>query len=140
MQMIEVIEEKKGWDTFISRFGEDNFSVKNDYMLRGQVACSIWVLLTEGKIDLIEGLDQIKSDKNVVFVLDRFKTGDVVYSEMSGTEKQVFARIYLVAETIMEVNKKISEFRKLLKVIDSNGKNMIFEWLKPFEPRDYTNS
>ncbi len=138
--MIEVIEEKKGWDTFISRFGEDNFSVKNDYMLRGQVACSIWVLLTEGKIDLIEGLDQIKSDKNVVFVLDRFKTGDVVYSEMSGTEKQVFARIYLVAETIMEVNKKISEFRKLLKVIDSNGKNMIFEWLKPFEPRDYTNS
>ena len=59
---------------------------------------------------------------------------------MLGTEKQVFARIYLVAETIMEVNKKISEFRNLLKVIDSNGKNMILEWLKPFDPKVYINS
>jgi len=125
---------------FTGVFGEEDFSMKNDYMFKGKMACTIWVLLTEGKINLIEGLDQIKSDKNVIFVLDRFKTGDVVHSEMLGTEKQVFARIYLVAETILEVNKKISEFRNLLKVIDSNGENMILEWLKPFDSKVYINS
>jgi biotin carboxylase len=122
---------------FTGVFGEDDFSMKNDYMFRGKMACTIWVLLTEGKIGLIEGLNQIKSDKNVIFVLDRFKTGDVVDSEMLGTEKQVFARIYVVTDTILEINNKINEFRNLLKVVDFNGENMILEWLKPFNEDDY---
>ena len=95
-------------------FGEDDFLEKNDYMFRGKKACTIWVLLTDGKIGNIEGLDQIKSDENVIFVLDRFKTRDVVTSKMLGTEKQVFARIYVVADTILEINNKINEFRNLL--------------------------
>ncbi len=118
-------------------FGEDDFSIKNDYMFKGKKACTIWVLLTDGKIDSIEGLDQIKSDENVIFVLDRFKTGDVVTPQMLGTEKQVFARIYVVADTILGVNNKINEFTNLLKVIDNNGENMILEWLKPFNENDY---
>ena len=72
-----------------------------------------------------------------MLVLERFKTGDLVHCEMLGTEKQVFARIYVVDDTILEVNNKINEFRNLLKVIDSNGENMILEWLKPFIEDDY---
>jgi len=122
---------------FTGVFGEEDFSMKNDYMFKGKIACTIWVLLTEGKINLIEGLDQIKSDKNVVFVLDRLKTGDVVHPEMLGTEKQVFARIYVVAESINEINNKLNKFKDLLKILDIEGDNMILDWLEPFNSKNY---
>ncbi|MDP5082358.1 MAG: carbamoyl-phosphate-synthetase, partial [Winogradskyella sp.] len=119
-------------------FGEDDFLEKNDPLFKGKKACTIWVLLKAGKIDVIEGLDEIKSDENVIFVLDRFKTGDSVQPEMLGTEKQVFARIYLVADTISDINGKINEFRNLLKIVDSSGENMILEWLEPFKESWYS--
>ena len=118
-------------------FGADDFALKNDYKFKGKKACTIWVLLKAGKIDVVEGLDEIKSDENVIFVLDRFKTGDMVHTEMLGTEKQVFARIYLVSDTIIGINEKISEFRTLLKIADSNGQDMILEWLEPFNENNY---
>ena len=118
-------------------FGDDDFAIKNDFRFKGKTACTIWVLLKEGTIDSIEGLEQIQTDENVIFVLDRFKTGDVVDAEMLGTEKQVFARIYLVADTITDINKKIVEFRNLLKITDSKGQDMILQWMEPFEEADY---
>ncbi|MFD2917900.1 ATP-grasp domain-containing protein [Psychroserpens luteus] len=118
-------------------FGDDDFAIKNDFRFKGKTACTIWVLLKEGTIDSIEGLEQIQTDENVIFVLDRFKTGDVVDAEMLGTEKQVFARIYLVADTITDINKKIVEFRNLLKITDSKEQDMILQWMEPFEEADY---
>nr|WP_321225709.1 carbamoyl-phosphate-synthetase [uncultured Psychroserpens sp.] len=118
-------------------FGDDDFAIKNDFRFKGKTACTIWVLLKEGTINSIEGLEQIQTDENVIFVLDRFKTGDVVDAEMLGTEKQVFARIYLVADTITDINKKIVEFRNLLKITDSKGQDMILQWMEPFEEADY---
>lgn len=122
---------------FTGVFGDDDFPKKNDYKLKGKVACTIWVLLTDGKIDSIKGLDAIKTDEKVIFVLERFKKGDVVKKDFLGTEKQVFARIYLVANSIVEINSKIIEFRDLLNITDANGENMILEWLKPFDEDDY---
>ncbi|MDH3698776.1 MAG: carbamoyl-phosphate-synthetase [Flavobacteriaceae bacterium] len=121
---------------FTGVFGEDDFHEKNDYTFKGKIACTIWVLLTDGKIDSIQGLNEIKADENVIFVLERFKKGDVINEDWLGTEKQVFARIYLVASSIAEVNSKINEFKNLLKISDTDGENMILEWLKPFN-EDY---
>ena len=39
---------------------------------------------------------------------------------MLGTEKQVFARIYVVADSIVEINEKIDDFRNKLKIVDTN--------------------
>ena len=122
---------------FTGVFGDGSFSEKNDYKLKGKVACTIWVLLKEGKIDSIQGLNKIKTDENVVFVLQRFKKGDIVKKDFLGTEKQVFARIYLVANSIREINSKIVAFKNLLKLTSSTGENMILEWLKPFNEEDY---
>lgn len=118
-------------------FGEKDFPVKNDYMFKGKIACTIWVLLTEGMIDSIEGLDKIKADKNVVFILDRFKTGDTVNKDWLGTERQVFARIYIVTDTILEMNNKITELKNILKIRDNQGNNMILTWLEPFDSKKY---
>ena len=123
---------------FTGILGEDDFSDKNDHTFGGKIACTIWVLLTDGQIDSIQGLDEIKADENVVFVLERFKLGDTIHKDWLGTEKQVFARIYLVEDSIVEVNSKIEKFRNLLKIEDTKGENMILEWLKPFNEADYS--
>ncbi|GMN08309.1 hypothetical protein MTsPCn5_36980 [Croceitalea sp. MTPC5] len=123
---------------FTGVMGEDDFARKNDYKFKGKIACTIWVLLTDGEIGSIEGLDEVKNDPNTIFVLERFKERDTVQKEWLGTERQVYSRIYVVAETIEEINSKISTFKEVLKINDINGENMILEWLKPFRASDYS--
>jgi biotin carboxylase len=118
-------------------FGDEDFEEKNDYTFGGKKACTVWVLLKDGTIDSIEGLDEIKADDEIHFVLERFKKGDTVAPVMLGTERQVYARIYLVTDSIAEVNKKIKKIESLLKVKDTNGNDMILEWLKPFNEDEY---
>ncbi|GAB4508849.1 MAG: ATP-grasp domain-containing protein [Allomuricauda sp.] len=118
-------------------FGEDDFSEKNDYMMRGKAACSIWILLKAGKIDSIEGLDKVKSHENVNFVVERFKEGDTVKEEWIGTERQVLYRIYTSADSIYGVNQTIEDIKNTLKITDSNGDDMVIEWLKPWNTEDY---
>jgi len=43
----------------------------------------------------------------------------------------VLARIYLVGETGAQLAEKVAAFRKKIAVIDSNGDDMILDWLDP---------
>ncbi|MCL6275532.1 carbamoyl-phosphate-synthetase [Muricauda sp. 2012CJ35-5] len=122
---------------FTGVLGDDDFHLKNDYLFKGKNACTIWVLLTGGTIGSIEGIDIIKENENVVFALERFNLGDEVKQEWLGTERQVYSRIYVVADNIIDINKKIKEFEDILKIKDTNGDNMILEWLNPFNENDY---
>lgn len=118
---------------FTGIFGDDDFSKKNDFLFKGKVACTLWVLLTAGEIGAVQGLQEIKTDPNVVFVMQRFKKGDTVYQEWLGTEKQVFARIYVVTDSMLDMNTKITEFKRTLKILDAEENNMILTWLEPFD-------
>ncbi|MEM7487126.1 MAG: carbamoyl-phosphate-synthetase [Bacteroidota bacterium] len=118
-------------------FGNSDFSKKNDYMMGGHSACSVWVLLNSGKIESIEGLTEMKSHKNVNFVVERFKEGDIVKDEWVGTERQVLFRIYTAADSIFGINETIEDIKNTLKVTDSNGDDMVIEWLKPWKTDDY---
>ncbi|SKB46583.1 ATP-grasp domain-containing protein [Maribacter arcticus] len=122
---------------FTGVLGDDDFPEKNDYMFKGKKACTIWVLLKEGTINSIKGISEIKADKNVIFVLDRFKEGDVVKKEWLGTERQVFSRIYVVADSIEELNSKMSEFKNKLVITDNSGKNMILTWPETIISENY---
>ncbi len=123
---------------FTGVFGDNDLPEKNDYRFKGKIGCTIWVLLKAGTIDSIQGLKEIKADETVVFIMQRFKTGDTIEEEWLGTEKQVFARIYVVGSSIQEINKKIREFENLLGIVDTNGENMILDWLEPFNEDDYS--
>lgn len=118
-------------------FGEDDFSERNDYMMKGQAACSIWVLLKSGKIESVEGLEEMKAHKNVHFVVERFKQGDTVDEAFLGTERQVLYRIYTAGDSIFEINQTIEDIKSMLKVKDPNGEDMVIEWLKPWNTDDY---
>lgn len=122
---------------FTGLFGADDFEDKNDFLFKGKRACTIWVLLKAGKIDSIEGLDAIKGDRNVVFVMQRFDRGDTVREEWVGTERQVFARIYVIADSLAEINSKVVEFRDRLGIFDAKGNSLILSWLDPFDEKDY---
>ncbi|MCT4629964.1 carbamoyl-phosphate-synthetase [Winogradskyella sp.] len=120
-------------------FGEDNFAEQNDYMLRGKKACSIWVLLKDGKIDSIKGLDKIKSHKNVIFVVERFKEGDEVLPAMVGTERQVLYRIYTVSDSVAETNQTILDIQNILDVRNDKGEDMVLEWTDLWNTDDYNH-
>lgn len=122
---------------FTGVLGEDDFPEKNDPMFKGKIASTIWVLLKEGKIESIQGLNKIKINNDVIFVLERFKRGDIVKKEWLGTEKQIFARIYVVTDSVLELNNTITEFENHLKIIDDRGNNMILTWLEHFDATKY---
>ena len=122
------------------KLGEDDFHEQNDYMMGGKVACSIWVLLKSGEIHSIEGLDKMKSHKNVHFVVERFKVGDTVKEEWVGTERQVLYRIYTAGESIFEINQTIEDIKSTLTITDAKGDDMVIEWLKPWNTNDYSSN
>jgi 3-dehydroquinate dehydratase len=111
--------------------GVDNFNDANDCLFKNGYAATIWILLKSGTIGSVKGLDLIKTNKHVSFVLERFKENDVVESNMIGTERQVFARIYLQCKHFEELKEKISEFQQKLEIKDSKGENMILDWISP---------
>lgn len=111
--------------------GIDDLEIRNDFMFRGKRSCTLWVLLRSGIIASISGLDAIRRDSNVIFVLQRLKVGDHVTPEMVGTERQVLARIYLVSDFAEQLAEKVERFRKELGVLDAKGNDMIVDWLDP---------
>jgi len=105
----------------------DNISAYNDYLLKGKTACTLWVLLRAGTIKSIIGLDSVRQDKSVVHIVQRFNEGDEVLPSMVGNEKQVLARIYIVADNYDKMIGKIDEIKSRLSVIDEHGNSMIID-------------
>jgi biotin carboxylase len=111
--------------------GVDDFETRNDFLFRGKRACTLWILLKGGVIARIRGLDAVREDPCVVFVLQRFSEGDRVAPEMVGTERQVLARIYMVSDSEHELAEKVRHFRLGVSVTDAEDNDMIVDWLDP---------
>ena len=110
--------------------GDEDLSVMNDSNFKGKAAGSLWILLKQGTITKIMGMDDIKKDSAVVQIVQRLKEGDDVTNSMIGNEKQVLARIYVVCDTKEQYRAKIREIQSKLKVFDENGKDLL---LSPFD-------
>jgi biotin carboxylase len=108
-------------------FGPD-FQNFNDFRFKNQYATTVWVLLKTGKVGSIGGMEALRSHPNVIHVLQRFQSGDSVTSDMVGTERQVFARIYTVARTSAESAELLKLINRTLSVHDELGKNMVLDW------------
>jgi glycosyltransferase involved in cell wall biosynthesis/biotin carboxylase len=105
-----------------------DFQGVNDFRFKNQYATTVWVLLKVGKVGAISGLEAICSHPNVIEVLQRFQIGDSVTSDMVGTERQVFARIYTVAKTSEESAKLLKFINSTLLIKDEQGKNLVLDW------------
>jgi biotin carboxylase len=116
------------------RMFDSDFQTVNDFRFKNQQATTIWVLLKTGDVKFISGIEQIRSHRNVIQVLQRFEVGDSVTSDMVGTERQVFARIYTVASTPAESSDLLNFISRTLLIEDESGENMILDWYQ----REYT--
>ncbi len=108
--------------------GVDDLEERNDFLFNGKHACTLWVLLKNGVIKQIKGLEELQNDPSVIFVLQRFFEGEAVLDHMIGNEKQVLARIYVVSETKEDLVLKIHAIETTLSVIDEDGNNMIVDF------------
>lgn len=109
------------------RMWTGDFLQVNDAGFKAQYATTVWVLLKSGQISQTRGLEAIRAHPNVIEVLQRFQIGDEVTSDMLGTERQVFARIYTSAQTA-EASQKILEFiHQTLTVVDKTGADMVLD-------------
>lgn len=87
-------------------------------------AATAWVLLNEGVIKNIEGLDQIKKLNSFKEIIQRLSFNDEVTSDMIDTERQVFARVYFQNDNIKQLKADLNIFSKTLK-ISSNKSSLI---------------
>ena len=109
--------------------GISDLSDINDYKFHNKHACTFWILLKEGLIKEINGIEELASDPAIIYVLQRFFVGDIVEAHMVGNEKQVLARIYIVTESSPLLVDKIKEIKSSLRVVDSKGESMIIDML-----------
>lgn len=111
--------------------GVDDLAAKNDYMLRGKYAGSLWILLRQGKIGKIRGLEELHNDPNVIFVMQRFQEGEFVTNAMIGTERQVLARIYVVCDSKEQYKEKIRQIECELDIRDEFNDDMVLTLFDP---------
>ncbi len=104
-----------------------NFKKFNDPYLNKKFVSSVWILLKEGVIKKIYNLDKIKKHKCFLDIMQRFKLKDKIKSSFIGTEKQVFARIYLASKKKRELINAINYIHKNLKILDSKNQNLILD-------------
>ena len=104
--------------------GNIDLSVDDDTRLRGKWAATLWILLKQGHIAKVEGIENLQQDKRVVANIQRLYEGDDVLPEWIGNEKQVFTRIYLVCDSKEELAECLKEYQKKIKVYDDNGNSL----------------
>jgi biotin carboxylase len=109
------------------QMGDEDLNVANDPRLRGRRACTVWFLLKAGTVARIDGLDEVRRDPSVAFVLQRFSEGDIVTSAMVGTERQVLARVYVIATSDQALVDKVADIQRLVQVFDADGRSMIVD-------------
>lgn len=105
--------------------GDIDLKTDDDTRLRGKWASTLWFLLRQGKIEKIEGLENVADDKRVVANIQRLYEGDTVVPEWIGNEKQVLTRMYLVCDSKEELAACLEEYQAKVKVFDENGNNMV---------------
>jgi hypothetical protein len=106
---------------------EPHLKTKNDPYFNGKYAGTLWVLLKVGEIGWIHGLDEIKQVPEIFQVIQRLYEGDKVSQEMIGTERQVFGRFYIIADSQEQLVDKIQFIQNTLKVYNPNNEDLVLE-------------
>ena len=104
--------------------GEVDLATQDDPYFRGQWAATLWILLRQGTVARVEGLDGIADDGRVVADIRRLYEGDTVLPEWVGTEKQVMTRLYLVCKDKQALADALKEYMDKIRVYDAEGNAM----------------
>ena len=95
--------------------------------MKGRFVSSVWILLKAGIIKKIHNLERIKKHKCFIGIMQRFDHGDRIKNSFIGTEKQVFARIYLSSRSKNNLVNSIKYLHKNLQILDQNNNSLILD-------------
>lgn len=88
-------------------------------------ACGLSVILKEGTISCIEGLEALIKNKTIVNFRQNLPIGYTVKNEFLGTVQQLFAKIHIVDKDKESLENTIELIFETLKVLDEKGDNMV---------------
>tara|TARA_B110000444_G_C18332383_1_gene363441 strand:- start:10 stop:549 length:540 start_codon:yes stop_codon:yes gene_type:complete len=115
----------------------DDLEHRNDYYFKNTYSSTLWILLKDGVITNINGLNTIQNNPAIIDIIQRFALGDEVTPEMVGNERQVFARIYLNCDSLDELKEKIKFVNSTLIIEDADHNNMIIDYLNVDDLKGY---
>jgi biotin carboxylase len=113
------------------RISEDFIQFNYDPSLNGYLARTIWILGKPGTISKIIGIEEILLKPNVLKILNRFSSGDLLSEDMIGTERQVLMRIYTFGKTQFELDEINLFIAETIQVIDQQGYSLISDLFIP---------
>lgn len=99
---------------------------KIDPYMHGHYVGSLTVPLREGEISFIEGVDEVKSNRNVMGFAQYYEVGNTVRPEYIGTLSQHFCRVKMMTDSIDEYKGMVDWIQNTIKVLDSDGNSMIY--------------
>lgn len=109
--------------------GAEDIIEKNDAFFRGKIAGSQTVLLREGTIGRIEGIEEIDAMQQIVCTTQRLSVGECV--DMVGTEQQILVRFHIVCDSKEEYRDVVRAINDKVVAYDDKGHRMN---VKAFEP------
>ena len=89
------------------------------------IAANITLLLNEGKIHRIEGIEEVMSQEGVLHIFLSYKEGDMIDKKIIGTLAQAGIRVILYADTKEQLIERMDKIKNMIKVLNSNNENMI---------------
>ena len=107
------------------KYNPPSLSSCSDPFFGGIKAATVWFLLKQGVIDSISGIDLIKARESCIHISQRLFEGDVILEHMVGNEKQVFARVYLKADSDDALRSEIQIVQETIVVLDKNQNNLV---------------
>ena len=132
MRHYTFVQEENGIDTLemhiryalTGRFEGYDLS-KLDTPYYKKTYCSLNILLKDGIISKVEGLEILDSLPEVKSKLPMHQLGDKV--ELSGTVFQIFMKASIVANDYDDLVRVLEIIQEKIKVYDENGKNMLLK-------------
>lgn len=101
--------------------------LKIDPFLHGKTSCLLTIPLKAGVINKIYGINEIKSNPNVVEFVQYYKEKDTIKDSYIGTLNQHFGRVKMVANDFDVIKDLVHCIHNTLKIIDEKGNSLIYK-------------
>ncbi len=111
--------------------GEPDISKKADPYLSGKYSYNVSVLSRPGRINALNGLEEVIKMPGVIDVVVAHPPGDEITESMRGRLSQITVRILGQADSIDEMREDMFEIRNRIHVISDEGEDLALPGLDP---------
>src|SRR5699024_9884658 len=87
--------------------------------------CNITFLVSPGKINKIQGFDEVLAMDNVIDGFLSYQEGEEIPENMLGTLKQVVGRFFVFGKTKQELKESMDKIYQTFKFLNDKGEDML---------------